>query len=94
MSVKANIRQYRFPIREVGGESWCSLANMGIRRVDVVAYKIDHKEKHTFAGGHRHRYMVAKDDVHLLLPADKQEVVVDITDVKTEKDRPPRRQGR
>ena len=94
MSAKAKVQRYIFPIREVNGEIWCSLANMGIKRINVVAYNIDQKEKYSFAGGHRHRYVAARDDVHLQLPPDKQEILVDITNVKTEKERPPRRQGR
>ena len=27
------------PVRDVGGEKWCSLEFMGIKSIDVVAYK-------------------------------------------------------
>jgi len=71
---------YSFPLREVGGVKWCSLANMGVKRIDVVAYKVDITGKYTFAGGHRHRLAVIRDDIHILFPA--QEVAVDIGQVK------------
>jgi hypothetical protein len=72
-------RQFSFPLREVSGEKWCSLANMGIKRIDVVAYSFDVQNKFTFAGGHRHRRAVVRDDIHLLFPT--EDVTVDIAAV-------------
>jgi len=79
---------FRFPLRTEGGEKWCSLASMGIKRLDLVAFKFDVKQKHSFAGGHRHRYAVVRDDIHLLLPLE-HELEWDIS--RIEKAAPPRR---
>lgn len=43
---------FSFPLREVGGQKWCSLANIGVKRIDVVAFTADVKAQHSFAGGH------------------------------------------
>jgi hypothetical protein len=72
-------KAFSFPLREVGGKTWCSLANMGIKRIDVVAYSFDLQAKHTFAGGHRHRYAVVRDDIHLFFPT--EDMTVDIAAV-------------
>jgi hypothetical protein len=72
-------RMISFPLREVGGAKWCSVANMGVKRIDVVAYDIRIAQQHTFAGGHRHRLAVCRDDVHILFPSD--EASVNIQDV-------------
>lgn len=71
---------FSFPLREVGGQKWCSLANMGVKRIDVVGYKVDVTGQYTFAGGHRHRLVVIRDDIHILFPA--RETSVDIQNVK------------
>lgn len=80
---------FHFPLREVGGQQWCSLANMGVKRLDIVAYKMDFTNKYTFAGGHRHRLVVARDDIHILFPA--AEMSVNIQDVKPISGPPKRR---
>jgi hypothetical protein len=80
---------FRFPLRTEGGEQWCSLTKMGVRRIDIVAYRFDVKEKYSFGGGHRHRRAGARDDVHILIPL---ELEFDITDV--EKPAPKRKHGR
>jgi hypothetical protein len=41
---------------------------MGVKRIDIVAYRMDRNDQYTFAGGHRHRYLVARDDIHILFP--------------------------
>lgn len=79
---------YRFPLKKEGKENWCSLASMGIRRLGIIAYHFDVKEKYPFAGGHRHRFAVAQKDIHLLFPPD-HEIVVDVSEVKTAS--PPKR---
>ena len=71
-----------FPIKDVRGEKWCSLQNMGVKRIDIVAYTIDRREQYTFAGGHRHRYAVVRDDIHILFPPGTFAVSLDISDVK------------
>lgn len=73
-------RTISFPLREVGGAKWCAVATMGVRKIEVVAYKIDIARKQTFAGGHRHRLAVCRDDVHILFPP--PEASVNIQDVK------------
>ncbi len=80
---------FNFPLREVQGKKWCSLANMGIKRIDVVAYSFDVQNKFSFAGGHRHRYAVARDDIHILFPS--EEISVDIEAVKPSPQAPKRR---
>ena len=71
-----------FHMRVVDGERWCCLSSMGIKRVDIVAYNVDVKEQHSFAGGHRHRYMVARNDVHILVPPTVPVTTLDIEGVK------------
>ena len=68
-----------FPLREVGGKKWCSLAFMGTKRIDVVAYNIDVQHKYSFAGGHRHMLAVVRDDIHILFPT--VDMTVDIQNV-------------
>ena len=77
----------RFPLREVNGKKWCSLANMGIHRIDVVAYDFAVQNKFTFAGGHRHRHAVVRKDIHILFP--EEDLKVDIAAVRPST--PPRR---
>jgi hypothetical protein len=72
--------------KRFGGKN--GAVSVGIRRIDIVAYNFDLKEKHSFAGGHRHRYTVAHDDIHLLLPSE-HEIVLEIGGVKQAG--PPRR---
>jgi hypothetical protein len=72
-------KSFSFPLRNVGGKTWCSLANMGIGRIDVVAYRFDLQNKHTFAGGHRHHYAVVRDDIHIFFPT--EDMTVNIADV-------------
>jgi hypothetical protein len=59
---------YSFPVKEVGGKIWCAVSQMGVKRVEIVAYSFDRKEKYTFAGGHRHRWYIAHDDIHICFP--------------------------
>jgi hypothetical protein len=82
---------FNFPLKEVSGKKWCSLANMGAKRIDVVAYRIDIQPKHSFAGGHRHRYAVIRDDIHIYFPA--EDLTVDIASVPPSQgpSAPPRR---
>jgi hypothetical protein len=82
-----------FPVREVGGEKWLSLASMGIKRLDVVAYAFDVKKNHTFAGGHRHRFAVARDDIHLKFATEQHEIKLDISAVAPASTPPRRRHG-
>ena len=81
--------RYSFPLREVHGKKWCSLANMGIKRIDVVAYDFDVQQKYSFAGGHRHRHAVVRNDIHILFPT--EDVSVDIQDVRPTSGPPKRR---
>lgn len=83
---------FSFPLKEVQGRKWCSLANMGIKRVDIVAYDFDVQNKYSFAGGHRHRYAVARNDIHILFPT--EEISVDIQAVKPSSAAPKRRHDR
>jgi len=83
---------FSFPLREVGGQKWCSLSNMGIKRIDVVAFTADIKSQHTFAGGHRHRLVVFRDDIHILFPT--AEISVDIAAVKPTAGPPKRRHSK
>jgi hypothetical protein len=80
---------FHFPIREVKGQKWCSLAFMGTARVDIVAYRIEIQNKYTFAGDHRHRYAIARDDIHLLFQ--KEDMIVDIQNVQPSSGPPKRR---
>jgi hypothetical protein len=64
-------RVFNFPLRDHDGKKWCSLAKMGIKRVDVVAYDINiQNQQYTFAGEHRHRYAIARNNVHLYFPSE------------------------
>lgn len=81
-----------FPLRNVGGAKWFALATMGIKRLDVVAYRIEKKEQFTFAGGHRHRLAVAHDDIHILFPSDSYSIPLDIGGVAPPQ-APKRRHG-
>ena len=79
-----------FPIKEVGGKKWCSLANMGIKRVDIVAFKIHiQQQQYSFAAGHRHRLAIARDDVHLCFPT--EDITVNIAAVRPTAGVPKRR---
>jgi hypothetical protein len=80
---------FSFPLREVAGKKWCSLANMGIKRIDVVAYSVDVQHKYTFAGGHRHRLAVVRDDIHIFFPT--EDLTVDIQNVPPSSGPPKRR---
>lgn len=79
-----------FPIKEVRGAKWCSLANMGVKRLEIVAYRVNIKEQYTFAGGHRHRCAIAQDDIHLLFPTETFDIPLDIKAV-TPSSGPPKR---
>lgn len=84
-----------FPLREVNGENWLwidklSIDNKAIKRMDVVAYKGELKnEKLSFAGGHRHRYYVFRDSIHIRFPA--FETPINIQDVKPSAQPQPQR---
>jgi hypothetical protein len=62
---------------------------MGIKRVDIVAYRFETKTKYSFAGGHRHRYAVAHDDIHIRFPDTAYTIPLDIEGVRPSG--PPRR---
>jgi hypothetical protein len=83
---------FTFPLRIERGASWCALSYTGIKRIDVVAYNIEIKEKYTFAGGHRHRLAVCRDDVHILFQ--KDDIKIDITAVTAAAAPPKRRHGK
>jgi hypothetical protein len=80
---------FNFPLRVEQGQRWCALSYSGIKRIDVVAYNIEIKAQHSFAGGHRHRLAVCRDDVHILFP--KDDIRVDITAVAAATEPPKRR---
>jgi hypothetical protein len=80
---------FTFPLRNVAGKTWCSLANMGIKRIDVVAYNFHIQQKFTFAGGHRHRLAVVRDDIHIFFPS--EDLTVDIQGVPPSSGAPKRR---
>jgi hypothetical protein len=71
---------FSFPLREVDGKRWCSLANMGLKRIDVVAYRVDVQQQYSFAGGHRHRLAVVRDDIHIHFP--REDLTVNIQNVQ------------
>jgi hypothetical protein len=76
MNVHASI-----PVRVVNGIRWLCLANMSIKKIEVVAYDIAiRKEQYSFAGGHRHRLAVVREDIHLNI-AELTERAVDISNV-------------
>jgi hypothetical protein len=77
------------PVREVQGEKWCSLQYMGVKRLDIVAYSVHAKQRHTFAGGHRHKFITVRDDIHILFPDGTIKVPLDIEGVRPAT--PPRR---
>ena len=61
-------RSITFVLRDVRGEKWCSLTAMGVKRIDVVAYNMNFTENFVLTGGHRHRKVIAQNDVHILIP--------------------------
>jgi hypothetical protein len=83
---------FTFPLRLEQKQQWAALGFCGINRIDVVAYNIDVKAQHSFAGGHRHRLAVCRDDVHILFP--KDEIKINIAEVAPAKGPPKRRHGR
>jgi hypothetical protein len=82
---------FSFPLRLEQGQRWCALSYTGIKKIEVIAYNIEIKAKHTFAGGHRHRLAVCREDVHILFP--KDDIKVDITAVAAAAAPPKRRHG-
>jgi hypothetical protein len=82
---------FTFPLRVEQKQHWAALSYCGIKRIDVVAYSMDFRAKHGFAGGHRHRLVTCREDIHILFP--KDDIKIDITDVAPAK-APPRRHGR
>lgn len=84
-------KRFDFPIKIVSGKEWCCAAEMGIKRLEIVAYHIDRKEKFTFAGGHRHRLCTAHDDIHLFFPMGGE--TLDISGVAPAPPAPARRHG-
>jgi len=62
---------------------------MGIKRIDIVAYSFDIQQQFSFAGGHRHRLAIARNDIHILFPT--EDVSVDIQAVKPSPGPPKRR---
>ena len=83
---------FAFPLKNVQGENWCCLDFMGIKKLEAVSYGFEVKEKHTFAGGHRHRYAVLRDSIYLKFPDGHGTIEVDIENVKASA-APPRRQS-
>ena len=83
---------FTFPLRLEQRELWAALGFCGIKRIDVVAYNIDIKAQHSFAGGHRHRLAVCRDDVHILFP--KDDIKIDISNVAAASGPPKRRHDR
>jgi hypothetical protein len=78
---------FNFPLKEFGGRRWCSLANMGMKRIELVAYRIDIQEKFSFVGGHRHRLAIVRDNIHIFFPRD--DLTVDIQNVPPSSGPPP-----
>jgi hypothetical protein len=83
---------FSFPLRKVVGKSWCSLAFANVHKIEIVAYSIDINPKFSFAGGHRHRLAVCKDDIHILFP--EKEIKIDIAAVPSAKTPATRRHSR
>jgi hypothetical protein len=83
---------FQFPLRLVNKENWCALDYCGIKRIDVVAYNVDFKEKYSFAGGHRHRMVTCRDDIHILFR--KDDIKINIANVAPAKGPPKRRHSR
>jgi hypothetical protein len=83
---------FTFPLRIEQKQQWAALGFCGIKRIDVVAYNIDIKQHYSFAGGHRHRLAVCRDDVHILFP--KEDIKINIADVAPAKGPPRRRHDR
>ncbi len=65
-----------FPLREYKGRHWCSLDFMGIKKLEIVSFDSRVTDnQYSFIGGHRHRYTVVRNSIHLLFPEDKGETV-------------------
>jgi hypothetical protein len=48
---------------------------MGIKRLDIVSFRSEVNEKFSFAGGHRHRYTIVRDDIHIFFPGGEGDLV-------------------
>jgi hypothetical protein len=83
---------FSFPLRKVVGKNWCSLVFANVHKIEVVAYSIDINPQYSFAGGHRHRMAVCKDDIHILFP--EKEITIDIAAVPSAATPVKRRHGR